>query len=576
MSGARRPRRWPTVVLGLLCTAIGAGLMLGSLSSVAALTVLVAAGLVLTGLLELAGADRGRPAWLSAAAGVGGLAAGVALAVWPRVPVAGVAVIAGIWLIVDGAVTVFRARARTGDRRLAPALPGMAGVVLGVLVLSRPHVTVFVVAVVLGVHLVLVGVAEAVAASRGAPDRSAAAGDSRRRTRAVAAAAAVVVALPLLAAGVWLHAGQPRPDPFYTPPRSVPAVPGALVRGEPFSRGAPPGARAWRILYTTTRDDHTPAVASAVVLAATRIPSGPRPVLAWAHGATGIARPCAPSLVDDPLGGGAMPGLDQVLGDGWVVVATDYTGLGTPGPHPFLIGQGEARSVLDAVRAARHLTAVALGGRTVVWGHSQGGNAALWTGIIAPTYAPDAGVIGVAALAPGSNLVALAEQWGGGESGAIFAAYLIQAYSDTYPDVHFGTYVRPTAEIQIHELADRCLSASKIYLSGLSSLLLGRSIWATDPAAGAAGVRLRDNTPTGPIPMPLLIAQGEADTTVGPAIQADYIRRRCAGGGQVDYRTYPGRDHVGLIAADSPMIPDLLRWSRDRLDGAPARTTCRA
>jgi pimeloyl-ACP methyl ester carboxylesterase len=349
-----------------------------------------------------------------------------------------------------------------------------------------------------------------------------------------------------------------------------------LLRSEPDSRGAPAGARAWRILYTTTRDDHTPAVASALVLAATQIPPGPRPVLAWAHGATGIVAGCAPSLLDDPLGSGAMPGLDQALAHGWVVVATDYPGLGTAGPHPFLIGQGEARSVLDAVRAARHLASVNLADRTVVWGHSQGGNAALWTGILAPTYAPDAGVIGVAALAPGSNLTPLAENWGQGKGDAIFAAYLIEAYSDTYPDVGFHTYVRSTAEIQVHELASQCLSESQFYRSGVSSLLFGRSIWAIDPASGAFGRRLLENTPTGPIPVPVLIAQGGADVVVPPTVQADYVHARCAAGGRVDYRIYPDRTHVGLIATDSPLIPDLVQWTQDRLDGKPAASTCSA
>ena len=45
-------------------------------------------------------------------------------------------------------------------------------------------------------------------------------------------------------------------------------------------------------------------------------------------------------------------------------------------------------------------------------------------------------------------------------------------------------------------------------------------------------------------------------------------------GGKVDHRTYPGRDHVGVVAADSALIPDLMRWTRARLDGQPARSTC--
>jgi len=549
-----RPLRWLTVALGLLCTATGALLTLSPFASLAALAVLVATGLILTGLVELARSGAAPDTPLSVVTGLGWLAAGVAVAAWPGPTIRVLAVLVGLVLIAGGLAEIVATARGTADRLVV----GTAGVVLGIAALVWPAATVAVVAVLAGVRLVLFGLTEV-------------AGPLRRPGRAVVAGAVVVA---LLAAGGWWRTGQPRPDAFYTPSAALPATPGVLLRGEPSSRAAPPGAQAWRILYTTTRDDHTPAVASAVVLAATGVPAGPRPVLAWAHGATGIAPACAPSLLADPLGSGAMPGLDQALARGWVVVATDYPGLGTGGPHPFLIGQGEARSVLDAVRAARHLPGVTLGDRTVVWGHSQGGNAALWTGILAPGYALDAGVVGVAALAPGSELVPLVDEWGRVRHNAVFAAYVTQAYSDTYPDVHFDDYVRPTARIPAHELADRCLADSTLYLSGLSSLLLGQPIWAADPATGALGTRLRQNTPTGPIPVPVLLAQGQADTTVLPSVQADFVHRRCTVGGPLDYRTYPGRDHVGLIAPDSPLIPDLVQWTEDRLAGRPARSTC--
>ncbi|MBV9168777.1 MAG: hypothetical protein JOZ81_01675 [Chloroflexi bacterium] len=60
--------------------------------------------------------------------------------------------------------------------------------------------------------------------------------------------------------------------------------------------------------------------------------------------------------------------LDQVIEQGWVLVATDYTGLGTAGPHPYLIGPGEAYSVLDAVRAGRSIPGLALDSDVVVCG----------------------------------------------------------------------------------------------------------------------------------------------------------------------------------------------------------------
>jgi Secretory lipase/Citrate transporter len=154
--------------------------------------------------------------------------------------------------------------------------------------------------------------------------------------------------------------------------------------------GIPKQWRAWRILYTTTLDENVPAVASAVVIASSdRLAPGPRPVIAWAHGTTGVASQCAPSLLPSRWNADIIPGINHALARGWVIVATDYVGLGTAGPHPYLIGRGEARSVLDSVRAARQMPQPSLQRRTVIWGHSQGGHAALWAVILAPTYAPE-------------------------------------------------------------------------------------------------------------------------------------------------------------------------------------------
>jgi hypothetical protein len=50
------------------------------------------------------------------------------------------------------------------------------------------------------------------------------------------------------------------------------------------------------------------------------------------------------------------------------------------GVHPYLIGEGEVRTALDSVRAARQMVELTLDMRTVVWGHSQGGHAGLWAG----------------------------------------------------------------------------------------------------------------------------------------------------------------------------------------------------
>ena len=58
---------------------------------------------------------------------------------------------------------------------------------------------------------------------------------------------------------------------------------------------------------------------------------------------------------------------------GWVVIATDYSFAEKGGPHPYLIGEGEARATLDSVRSARQMSELTLDKRMVVWGYSQGG-----------------------------------------------------------------------------------------------------------------------------------------------------------------------------------------------------------
>src|SRR5947207_13863880 len=87
------------------------------------------------------------------------------------------------------------------------------------------------------------------------------------------------------------------PDAFYDPPSDLSRQPGALLRSEPLKDVAlPDGMRGWRILYATTVDDSTPATAVATVFAPTAPAAGPRPVIAWEHGTTGLLQKCMPSL----------------------------------------------------------------------------------------------------------------------------------------------------------------------------------------------------------------------------------------------------------------------------------------
>ena len=132
-------------------------------------------------------------------------------------------------------------------------------------------------------------------------------------------------------------------------------------------------------------------------------PVGGWPIVAWAHGTTGVADKCAPSrtAMNDYIKGM----IAALLAKGYVVVAPDYEGLGEPSGqelHPFLNVKSEAFSITDAVVAARNYLGSKVNNKWATVGHSQGGQAALG----AAQYASRAKLDykGTVAIAPASNL----------------------------------------------------------------------------------------------------------------------------------------------------------------------------
>ena len=572
----RRPRIL-SLVVGIVATVLGFVLLAQPFSSVALLTFLLAAAAVVMGVGRiLAARGGGRGGGLAVAIGLVWVALGVAIVVWPGLSVRGLAVLVGVGLMTGGAGDIAAAARGSTDERLASGLRGFATLVFGVVALAWPDVTLLVVAVVFGARTVLFGLSELLVAilpataQRSPRER----GLLLRFGRVVVTGIAVLIAAVAAVVTVQIQRGEPVVDDFYAAPDEVADQPGVLLRVEPFERGIPAGAQAWRILYTTTRVDGVDGIASGLVVAPAERGSEPGDVIAWAHGTTGVDETCAPSVLEDPFEAGAFFALDRVLDEGWTLVASDYIGLGTAGPHPYLIGEGQGRSVLDAVRAARQLEELTLADRTIVWGHSQGGHAALWTGVLAPAYAPDVNVEAVAALAPASDLAGLLEGLETLPGGSVFATYMLQAYAAHYDDVSLRDYVRPGARVSFDEIARRCLAEPAVFTSILTSLSTDWSTYFDDLSTGPLADRIEQNIPSAPIAADLLIGQGESDPLVLPEVQERFVQARCDAGNTLEYRTYPDRDHVGVVATDSPLLPELIEWTRDRLEGVTPTDTC--
>lgn len=582
---AALPRAWRGGI-GVLAAGLGASIVLRPTTSLGVLALLIGAGFVATGVLELIDA-RDAPARWRVALAVLWIVGGVVVLVVPGLTVRATALAIGLALLVNGVLQVISGcfGAGTADVRVASMLLGLAWIVFGGLALAWPDITLLVVGVTFGARLLIGGIVALWQALRrpdpapGGTDAGAPAGDlpaiGHGWRRTLAAGVALAVALAAASVSVLLHRGSPVVDAFYAPPRDVPGQPGQLIRSEPFDRGVPADAQGWRILYTTTRGDGSAAVASGLVVVP-RGGTGDWPVISWTHGTTGFAEQCAPSLLPEPFTSGALLVLPELIESGWALVATDYLGLGTAGPHPYLIGVPSAHAALDAVRAARQLSDAHLGPRTVAWGHSQGGAAALWAGALAASYAPDVPLSGVAALAPASNAPALIANLGAVRGGSVFASYTFAAYAAHYPDVTYREYIRAGADEIVRQLAGRCLSSPDMLASVL--VLLGLSqdpeIFSRPPLEGVLGRRLQDNTPPPTVSAPLLIAQGAADDIVTRAGQDAFVQGLCAAGQQVDYRSYAGKGHLSLVEPDSPLVPQLFEWTAARFNAQRVEPGC--
>jgi acetyl esterase/lipase len=350
------------------------------------------------------------------------------------------------------------------------------------------------------------------------------------------------------------------------------ANPGKLVSAEAMV-GAPEGARAYRILYWSTGLDGKPAEVSGVVIAPRGPPPpGGRPIVAWAHPTTGVVSRCAPSLARVVFA--SIQGLRAMLDRGYVVAATDYPGLGTPGVHPYLVGTSEAHAVLDSVRAARAIPEAAAGVQFAVWGHSQGGQAALFTGLEAARYAPELKLVGVAAAAPATDLGALMTDDLGTGGGNNITAMTLWSWARVY-GAPMDKVVSSQAEPVIDRLTKLCVERwFDMFTRRGPTLALEKSFLRVNNLADEEPWRrlLEENSP-GPLPadIPVFLAQGSADGLVRPAITEAYRAQLCRNGNRVEFVLMPGVGHA-FIARD--VAGAAVAWMQARFAGGPAPTNC--
>jgi pimeloyl-ACP methyl ester carboxylesterase len=360
---------------------------------------------------------------------------------------------------------------------------------------------------------------------------------------------------------------------FYDAPRSALAGgPGTLVRQQPID-GAPLGASAYRVLYRSTGLKGEPIFVSGVIIVPQGdSPPGGRPIVAWAHPTSGVTPRCAPSLAIFLFQ--QIQGLRSFVERGYVVAATDYPGLGTPETHPYLVGDSEARAVIDSVRVAGGMPGAGGGKRFTVWGHSQGGQAALFTGLIAKSYAPELTLLGVAAAAPATDLVTLMDDDINSVGGKNITAMTLWSWHRVY-DAPIIKIVDPLAIPVMDRLAHECIEGpfDLIARQRTEKPLEEHFLTVEGPATVEPWHSLLEKNSPGALPpeIPVFLAQGTTDQIIRPDVTRDYMARLCKAGSKVRMLIMPNIGH-GRAAQASTM--QAVNWITDRFAGEEPPNDC--
>lgn len=336
----------------------------------------------------------------------------------------------------------------------------------------------------------------------------------------------------------------------------IPA-PGRLISSVPLDpalslRGA---ANAYRILYSTLDDHDSAAVSTAAVFVPRgAAPAGGWPVVAWAHGTVGLANECTPSAL--PRSERDNDYLSHWLDQGYVVVATDYAGLGTPGLMSYLNSVATARSVVDSVVAAHDLD-LPLSPQWAIVGQSQGGAAAVDSARRATEFSQGSGLDyrGVVATGTPANINTIIERAGPdfvlpevGPAANVYTAYILAGLRDARPDLDLDSILTPAGLDATVRSQSVCFGALSEELAELSPAEFFRAPLSSIPGIDEALAQYM-GTATSGYDRPLFLGVGLLDRDVPPSSTRNFYDQLVANGQKVELRVYPDQDHSGTVLA---------------------------
>jgi hypothetical protein len=392
-----------------------------------------------------------------------------------------------------------------------------------------------------------------------------------------------VLAVILIALGAAPAAATPpQADPFYGVPPGIEhlangtVIDSRQVTATEFS--IPINANAWQVRFKTQDNTGAPTadITTVLVPRTAWTGPGPRPVLSYQMPEDGVGLKCAPSYV--LTAGLAAPSnttpdaqtVAFAVGRGWTVVVPDYEG-----PQSMWLGaDGQARGVLDSLRAARAFKPAGIDPRTPIglWGYSGGAIASSTAAQLQPSYAPDLKLAGVALGGNNASIRAGLQAFDGSLfGGAIVIGFI--GLDRAYPEYHLADYLNSTGSAAVAQSQEDCIADAV-----LEHPLFRASYALKDPndlngpawsdVFNLASPLTFPGTPATPIYD--YHATGDELAPIGPDRQL--VARYCQAGVTVQHVENPG-DHFTEVAVGEP---GAMRFLADRFAGRPATNTCGA
>ncbi|HYB30545.1 MAG TPA: DUF308 domain-containing protein [Solirubrobacteraceae bacterium] len=107
---------------------------------------------------ERSAADATRGWWLFVVIGIASLVAGVIIVLQPSKSLATLAVVAGIFLLLDGIIELIESLGHSVENRGLAAIIGLLGIVVGILLIRHPTHAVTAIGLLIGIWLIAAGV----------------------------------------------------------------------------------------------------------------------------------------------------------------------------------------------------------------------------------------------------------------------------------------------------------------------------------------------------------------------------------------------------------------------------------